>query len=161
MKVTQTCRSSCCFCIQSQFLCVVLVSGTNLTKVRLKRRKGRDTVLPVASQRKDCGSDSSSGFSADTPVSSRPKTNTWNFLVGKYQKEGGEGGGGIYSSLNLTQQTPVMTKLHSFVFYHTALICVITTSAATTAAFEVQCYYKQPQRGRQKRCVCVCALLKK
>lgn len=51
------------FYIQSQFRCVVLVSGTNFTKGRLKRSKGRNTVVPVASQWKGCGSSSSSGFS--------------------------------------------------------------------------------------------------
>lgn len=126
------------FYIQSQFRRVVLVSGTNFTKGCLKRSKGRNTWCLLPLRGKVAGPVPPQvfpcivcmcvgGFSADTPASSSSKTNTWTLWVGKYQKEGGGGGGiygGIYSSLNLTQQTPVLKLLSFFVFLpHNSNLC--------------------------------------
>lgn len=56
-----------------------------------------------------------------------------------------------YPTYSCCDQVPLILFL-----YRTTLICVITTLAA--AAFEVQCYDKQPQRGTEKSLVCVCGL---
>lgn len=153
------------FYIQSQFRCVVLVSGTNFTKGRLKRSKGRNTVVPVASgfslySLHVCGGVLCRHSSFLQFKDKHMNPLSWKVPEGRRRRRWD-----LRRDLLLIKSYPTdacsEAPLFFCFFYHTTLICVITTSAATAAAFEVQCYYKQPQRGRQKRCVCVCALCSK